>query len=133
MPIPNMNPSTVPEENPTQSLLPQQGTQGGQGLATMKEDLAESIAQIPIEKLMEIAADPDKLAQMIVQLGMQQGMSEDEATAFSITLMKVIFERIQNETGQPITNITGQAGQAQPGQPGAAPSVTQDPRAVLGG
>jgi len=126
MPIPNMNPQPMPAD--PQGLVPPQGLGGGeQGGKTEKEIMAELIAQIPIEQLMELAKDPEKLAQMLQQLGMQQGMSQEEATSMSITFMKVIFERIQEETGQPITAVTGQGG------PTAPPSIHQNPQGVLGG
>ena len=51
---------------------------------------------------------PEQLAQQIIQAALQSGMDQETATAYSITLMKVIYERIQDETGQAITEVTGQ-------------------------
>jgi hypothetical protein len=94
-----------------------------QGGITEKQQFEELVMQAPIESLIKLvqSMSPEELGRKIQQLCIQQGMDKDEAVAFSITLMKVIFERIQNETGQAITEITGQtAGPAK--EPSLAPN-----------
>jgi hypothetical protein len=98
---------------------------GGQ---TEKEMLAEMIAGVPIEQLMQLVqgSSPEELAQKITQAAIQSGMGQEEATAYSITLMKVIYERIQDETGKPITEISGQAQEPSlAGGPPPAPGGNQ--------
>ena len=58
-------------------------------------------------------------------------MSQEEATAYSITLMKVIYERIQDETGQAITEVNG--GGAEPSLAGQPPMPPQGAPPPMGG
>jgi len=117
--------------------------QQGGGM-TEKDIMMQQVMEIPIDQLIQLvqSKSPEELAQMIQQLAIQQGMSEEEAISFSITLMKVIFERIQEETGQPITEITGQTGgempqeepMPAPNQGGAMPpSLASNPQPEFGG
>lgn len=111
------------------SQMPQMGgAPGGDpnaGGMTEKEIMAQTIANIPIEQLIQIASDPEALAKQIQAAAIQQGMDQETAIAYSITLMKVIFDRIQNETGKPITDFTG--GGAPPG-----PQLANQPPAGAG-
>lgn len=109
---------------PADGLSPDGGGMGGG--QTEKEMMAEMIMQVPIDQLMQMvqSMSPEEFADQITQAAIQAGMGQEEATAYSITLMKVIYERIQDETGQAITEITGQgvepslAGQPPQGPPG---------------
>jgi len=109
------------------------------GGMTEKELMMEMISDVSIEQLMQLvqSSSPEQLAQQITQAALQSGMSQEEATAYSITLMKVIYERIQNETGKPITEVTGQgqepslAGGPPPAGPPPAPGGQMPP--MMGG
>lgn len=115
-----------PQDNGPSLAMPQGAPPGPDGMpgadagVTDKEQFEQIIQQIPIEQLMQLVQSmpPEQLADKIQQICVQQlGMDPDEATSFSITLMKVIYERIQEETGQAITDITGVTGGPQESQP----------------
>jgi hypothetical protein len=93
------------------------------------------VAGVPIEQLIQLvkSMSPEELAQKIQQAALQSGLSQEEAQAYSITLMKVIYERIQDETGQAITEITGQAGAPEPslaGPPAGPPTEQMPPQGM---
>jgi hypothetical protein len=104
------------------------GQQPQQGGVTEKQQFEQLVNQVPIEELLKLvqSMSPEELGKKIQQLCIQQGMDSDEAIAFSITLMKVIYERIQNETGQAITELTGQAAGPAP-EPSLAPAAEPMP------
>jgi hypothetical protein len=130
---------------------PQQGMEGSApgdpnaGGITEKEQMAQMISQVPIEQLIQMVkgSSPEQLAQQITQAALQSGIGQEEATAYSITLMKVIYEKIQDETGQAITEITGQvapepslAGPQPPAGPqmgGQMPSQGMPQPGMMGG
>ena len=114
---------------PQEGLSPDGGAMGGG--QTEKEQMTEMIMQIPIDQLMQMVQgmSPEQLADQITQAAIQAGMSQEEATAYSITLMKVIYERIQDETGQAITEVNG--GGAEPSLAGQPPLPPQG--APMGG
>ena len=120
-----------PGQEPMQP--PQNAQLQGGGGQTVKEIMKEQIMGVPLEQLLQLvqSKSPEELGQLIQQLCIQQGMSEEEAISYSITMMKVLFERIQEETGKPITEITGQGNaEPQPQQPMNRPapelSLAQD-------
>lgn len=95
---------------------------------TEKEVMADMIANIPIEQLIQLVSNPEDLAQKILAAAQQQGMDPDTAKAYSITLMKAIYERIQTETGKPITDFTGAPAEPQlANQPSAGLSMAENP------
>jgi hypothetical protein len=108
------------------------GTEGGG--KTYKEVLTETIMQIPIDQLIKLVQSMSKeeLAQKIQQMLVQSGKSQDVAMSLSITIMKVIYERIQNETGRPISEIMQKQGSSQAPQPpsvvGAKPPMMNTPQ-----
>lgn len=99
----------TPQVQNRPSLVQPPGGQANGGV-THKEQMVQLIAKIPLDQLIKLiqGTSPEELAQKIQQLCIQQGMDRETAVSFAITLMKVIYERIQNETGKPITDFMKQ-------------------------